>query len=1218
MQVNAKANQLAHYLVEQLGVQQEVIVGVMIERSFDLIISILAILKAGGGYLSLDPGYPTERLATYAEEADTKIILTQKHLMEDAQKLVDGRAVTVLAVDDLNLSEQKTSNPPSDRCSADAISLILFTSGSTGKPKGVQHAHYHLRDLLFGYRDFYKITKDDVIMLTNTICFDVHVLQIFSIIFGCKLVLVDPQGHTDGELITSLWWKHKVTGMIFTVPFLANEYLNKLNDQYPYMRMWGMGGDAVPLDIVYRMQRVFPNIQGPLNSYGPTEGNVITQYRFPANPTASVIGRPDDNVHVYVMNKKMKLAQVGVPGELLFSGPRMAMGYYKNPETTAEKFIDNPCFDVIKDEIPSSMLKYYRKAYRTGDLVRWRPDGNLDYLGRIDRQTKVNGVRLELGEVETVMKTMQGVKSVVAAVVKDNTETKRLVGYVTPSSIDSSALLAHCRATLLPAMVPSYIVPLAAFPLLPNGKIDVRSLPLPDFSGTAQEYVPPSNETEVLLQEIWMDVLQIQQPISVLADYFQIGGSSLQSGRIIARIRHVLEIGDVPATLIFDHPSIREFSTALLLLADGDQDARRSAQLRSTTVPLAATTSATTTKILMRAMSKINRPRGHRQVILSAESTKMADYITHPVPKTYLSYILYMLLQLGGCGIVASITPLVSLVCFFIAFETWKLPLGPFIIALLGPWLGVPLFLGLLAAVLVASKWILFPRRLRPGIYPLFGWTYLRWITCHAIQRSIMPLLFPYIRRTKYLNALLRALGATIGRDVVIDTYKIFEPELVSIGNGSLVGEESSIHAAFLVPAGFLDDVGCLVISTTIVGKNCVVGDRANIFAGGRLEDNHSLRPYGTMNQPQAVVKGDMRDTHPHFSAEHELESGKGDKAARDAYILHASCLALPFCVFISILATCVHFYGKVISWQPILTSSPIYITVGALGVVYFSFGLFLQMASARVDQLVCTYKRDKVGSLAPGVDLTANSTLLYNYCIFKRLLSMPFFNYFANAIPLGLKIDPSTGIKDGITEFEAVTIGAKGTSGGMTSFRCVDGDGIIQPIEIRDGVSCGNSMFFPGCVVEKGAQVGNETTVPAGMTVPEFQQLQGEKLFAFVAKEGRGSKSANTDSPEFTPIPFSHVLMKTATNRQIWDTIRLILCVGLPAVGLVAIYLEFKDPFKVVLAVPIAMLLKMFLEIVWLKIRLWYLGYFALVKAGGNQGGESVGNYLRYHMGSK
>lgn len=172
-------------------------------------------------------------------------------------------------VDTMDLSSQPGSNLPPTRCSAESTSLILFTSGSTGRPKGVQHAHHHLRDLLYGMRDYYRIGKDDVIMLTNTICFDVHVLQLFGpLMFGAKMVVVEPGGHTDGDLIVSLWWKHKVTGMIFTVPFLANEYLNstKLTGQYPYMRMWGMGGDAVPIDIAHRMQKVFPNIEGPVNS----------------------------------------------------------------------------------------------------------------------------------------------------------------------------------------------------------------------------------------------------------------------------------------------------------------------------------------------------------------------------------------------------------------------------------------------------------------------------------------------------------------------------------------------------------------------------------------------------------------------------------------------------------------------------------------------------------------------------------------------------------------------------------------------------------------------------------------------------------------------------------------------------------------------------------------------------------------------------------------
>lgn len=307
------------------GVEQEVIVGVMIERSFDLIISILAILKAGGGYLPLDPSYPAERLTMYAEDARAAIVLTQAHLLSNAAEL-GGDGARIQAIDQLDVSYMPATNPEV-QLNSENTSLILFTSGSTGRPKGVQHAHRHLRDLLFGMRDYFKIERNDVIMLTNTICFDVHALQIFSpLMFGAKLVLVEPEGHVNGELVTSLWWRHKVTGMIFTVPFLAKEYLRNLHEPFPHMRMWGMGGDAVPMDIVRRMQELFPNIDGPVNSYGPTEGNVVTQFRFSHNSSTSLIGRPDDNVHCYVVDANMSLVPVGVPGELLLSGPRLAKG----------------------------------------------------------------------------------------------------------------------------------------------------------------------------------------------------------------------------------------------------------------------------------------------------------------------------------------------------------------------------------------------------------------------------------------------------------------------------------------------------------------------------------------------------------------------------------------------------------------------------------------------------------------------------------------------------------------------------------------------------------------------------------------------------------------------------------------------------------------------------------------------------------------------------
>ena len=271
---------------------------------------------------------------------------------------------------------------------------------------------------------------------------------------------------------------------------------------------------------------------------GPTEGNVITQYLFPLGAQSNPIGRPDDNVHTFIVDSTMHLAPIGVPGELLFSGPRLAMGYFGQPELTAEKFIPNPCFYEMSHDLPPALQACYRIAYRTGELCRWRSDGNIEYMGRIDRQTKISGVRLELGEVEAALAQVAGVKSVVAAAVAHGNGVKHLVGYVTPAIVNPDDVLAHCRQNLLPAMVPSIVLALDALPLLPNGKVDIKSLPAPDWSGVlgeSVEYIAPTDDIESAVQSAFAEVLgRPAEDISMLSGFFALGGTSLQAMRLPA------------------------------------------------------------------------------------------------------------------------------------------------------------------------------------------------------------------------------------------------------------------------------------------------------------------------------------------------------------------------------------------------------------------------------------------------------------------------------------------------------------------------------------------------------------------------------------------------------------------------------------------------------------------------------------------------------------
>ena len=254
----------------------------------------------------------------------------------------------------------------------------------------------------------------------------------------------------------------------------------------------------------------------------------------------------------------MRPVPVGVPGELLLSGPRLALGYVGRPELTAETFIQNPCLKLIAGKVGQALLPHCQKAYRSGDLVRWRSDGTIDFLGRIDRQVKITGVRIELGEVEGALESTEGVSQAVAAAVMDPAGQKRLVGYVTPGNVDPVAVIAHCRSRLVPAMVPSVVLALDAFPLLPGGKIDVKALPDPDWSGAGEEdYVAPADDIEIAVQRVFAQVLsRPAEELSVLADFFASGGTSLQAMQISTILVNVVGV-HVAANEIIRAPCVR-------------------------------------------------------------------------------------------------------------------------------------------------------------------------------------------------------------------------------------------------------------------------------------------------------------------------------------------------------------------------------------------------------------------------------------------------------------------------------------------------------------------------------------------------------------------------------------------------------------------------------------------------------------------------------------
>ncbi|KAG1667307.1 hypothetical protein FOA52_005066 [Chlamydomonas sp. UWO 241] len=553
--VNLAAAALCARLVA-VGAPRGSSVGVLLNRGFDLVVSILAIWKAGCVYVPMDPEFPEDRLAIYAEDSHASALLCAKETMAKAQLLsvADGTKIVVVDVPASNPKGAPVEAGARLAATPEDVAYCIFTSGSTGRPKGVLVSHLCLTDLTCHYRDRFAAGPNMVAMLVTSISFDPHLLDIsVTLTSGGCLVLPKPGGQMEPPYIADLIKEHRVSCMLTGVPSLAREYLAALGT-CDHIRLWSMGGEPMPAALANAMQKAFPNMVGPINAYGPTEATIIaTGYECPRPCSSQMyIGAPDNNMHAYVVDPLTRqLVPLGVSGELLLSGPRLALGYYGRPDLTDAAFISNPFYEEVASSLPAAMHPYYKRMYRTGDLVRWSPEGLLEYLGRIDRQVKVNGVRIELGEVEAALEGAPGVRGAMAQVRKDTTGRASLVGYCLMAKSGTAAVLEHCSKVLLPTMVPSVIVALEAFPLLPNGKIDTKALPEPDWGNLCdEEFVAPSKEYEAQLQALWGAELGISEPISVQSDWYRIGGTSLKAIALASKLKETFALPGSTAALL--------------------------------------------------------------------------------------------------------------------------------------------------------------------------------------------------------------------------------------------------------------------------------------------------------------------------------------------------------------------------------------------------------------------------------------------------------------------------------------------------------------------------------------------------------------------------------------------------------------------------------------------------------------------------------------------
>jgi amino acid adenylation domain-containing protein len=560
LELNRRANQLAHYL-RSLGVGPDVLVGICVERSLDMVVGLLGILKAGGAYVPLDPAYPQERLAFMLQDAQVPLLVTQQRLV---QNLPDYRArVVQLDRDWQAIARESKDNPGSD-VNPQNLAYVIYTSGSTGKPKGVLIQHQGLVNYCVAIIKQYGLQSSDRILQFSSLSFDIAVEELFpswgsgaSVILRSEAMLsssldllqIIQQQHLTVLSLPTAYWHQWVNALV-----LANQPLPET------LRILIVGGEKVsPKTLLAWGQIVGAERIRWFNTYGPTEATVVaTVYEpeallAPQEVTSDLpIGRPIANTEIYLLNAQLQPVPIGVPGELYIGGDGLARGYLNHPDLSAQKFIPHPLSN-----------KPGVRLYKTGDVARYLPDGNIQFLGRLDDQVKIRGFRIELGEIEAVLGQHPSVDETVVMVREDVPGNKRLVAYVVinASPVPSmQELLHHFLKQQLPEyMVPSALVLLETLPLTPNGKIDRRALPAPDmtrpeWSGTL---VSPRTAVEEKLAEIWADVLGLQQ-VGIHDNFFELGGDSILSIQIIARANQAgLKL--TPKQL-FQHQTIAELA----------------------------------------------------------------------------------------------------------------------------------------------------------------------------------------------------------------------------------------------------------------------------------------------------------------------------------------------------------------------------------------------------------------------------------------------------------------------------------------------------------------------------------------------------------------------------------------------------------------------------------------------------------------------------------
>ncbi|MCY8950732.1 amino acid adenylation domain-containing protein [Bacillus atrophaeus] len=568
-ELDAYSNRLAVRLAAK-GVTKESIVGILAERSPEMMIAVLAVLKAGGAYLPLDPAYPDGRLSYMLKDSGASLMLTQSGLT------VPDFSGETLEVDLAALVDGNTSEVPAGTADGGSLAYLIYTSGSTGQPKGVAVEHRQAVSFLTGMQGQFPLHQEDVIVLKTSFSFDASVWQLFWwTLSGASVYLLPSGWEKDPALMAEAFTQERVTTAHF-IPAMLNSFLDQLEMETPERRnglTTGLkrvfaGGEPLTPQAAARFADLLPETS-LIHGYGPTEATVDAAFYVCDREKDSErlrlpIGKPVPGAHLYILDPQMAVQPVGVIGELYIAGNGVARGYLNRPELTTERFLSDPFY-------PGERM------YKTGDLARWLPEGQVEFLGRLDDQVKIRGYRIEPGEIESALRSLEGVQEA-AVITRTDSGEAELCAYIQGrDKNDVRAQLAH----VLPGyMIPAHFVQIDTWPITPSGKLDRKALPAPDGAAGQESYKAPRNLTEMKLARLWEDVLK-NGPVGITDDFFDRGGHSLKATALISRIAKTFGV-QVPLKDVFARPTIEGLASVIRELEESPYAAIEPAEKRDT------------------------------------------------------------------------------------------------------------------------------------------------------------------------------------------------------------------------------------------------------------------------------------------------------------------------------------------------------------------------------------------------------------------------------------------------------------------------------------------------------------------------------------------------------------------------------------------------------------------------------------------------------------